>query len=443
MISFRSFSPLFRRALLVAAVLPACGLGQVPQELDLRTAILFALDNNFAIRQARERIREQEGLILEVKSQVMPNVSLSAGLNRQANSLTSANASNQNGFAVLQVRQLLYSGGGVRAALDAQQYVRESALLDLETVINDQLLAVRTNFYDVILAREQITVQEQNVALLQEQLQTARDRFAAGAVSNFEVLRAQVELANAQAPLIRSRNNLRIAIDQLRFSLGFDIRAARGDLTGVPEFVGDLSFKPVSVDMAGVIDEARANRPELRRLAKIVAAREAGLTIAKSDRLPDLYANAGYEFRHADFRSMPTSNLDGWTVGLQSSWAIFDGRATRGRVAQALSQQEQARLALDEATLAVEVEVRRAVSALNEATELVDAAAKVVEQAEEALRLANARYGAGTATQLELLAAQVSLTQARDNQLQAGYSYNTAAAALRRAAGQSDVLIAP
>ena len=75
--------------------------------------------------------------------------------------------------------------------------------------------------------------------------------------------------------------------------------------------------------------------------------------------------------------------------------------------------------------------MRRAVSALNEATELVDAAAKVVEQAEEALRLANARYGAGTATQLELLAAQVSLTQARDNQLQAGYSYNTAAAALR------------
>ena len=440
--SLRSFFPSLKRAALFVALVPAIGFAQVPRELDLQTAILFALDNNFAIRQARERIREQEGIILEVKSQVLPNVSLSAGLNRQANSLTATNASNQNGFAVLQARQLLYSGGGVSAALDAQQLVRESALLDLETVINDQLLTVRTNFYDVLLAREQIEVQEQNVTLLEEQLQTARDRFEAGAVSNFEVLRAQVELANAQAPLIRSRNNLRNSIDQLRFSLGFDIRAAKGDLSSVPEFIGDLSFTPVSVDMAGVIDEARANRPELRRLAKIVAAREAGLTIAKSARLPDLYATAGYEFSHADFKSMPSSNRDGWSVGLQSSWAIFDGRATRGRVAQALSQQEQARLSLDEATLAVEVEVRRALSALNEATELVDAAAKVVEQAEEALRLANARYGAGTATQLELLSAQVALTQARNNKLQANYSYNTAAAVLRRSTGQSDVLIA-
>jgi outer membrane protein TolC len=76
---------------------------------------------------------------------------------------------------------------------------------------------------------------------------------------------------------------------------------------------------------------------------------------------------------------------------------------------------------------------------LQEATELAEAAQKVVTQAEEALRLANARYGAGTATQLDVLQARVALTQARTNQLEANYSYNVAVASVRKAIGQGDV----
>ncbi len=434
------FAPLCR-VLPATLLLPVVVSAQVPHELDLPTAIAYAVDNNFAIRQARERIREQEGLILEVKSQVLPNVSLNSSYSHDSDGLAGPGGDNPNWSISLGVRQLLYSGGGVQAALDAQRIVRETVLLELQSIINDQLLQVRTNFYDVLLAREQIEVQEQNVRLLEEQLATARNRFEAGAVSNFDVLRAEVELANAKPPLIRARNSLRISIDQLRYSLGFDNRdPAQADAT--PEFVGELSIEPISYDLAAAIDTARANRPELVRLAKLVEARAAGVTIAKSNRLPTVSLTGGYALRKAGFSESFDESLDGWTVGVQSSWAVWDGRATRGRIDQALSLQEQARLALEDATLAVEVEVRRALSALLEATELADAAVKVVAQAEEALRLANARYGAGTATQLELLSAQVALTEARNNQLQANYSYNVAAAAMRRALGQSDVLIA-
>ena len=278
------------------------------------------------------------------------------------------------------------------------------------------------------------------MALLEEQLLTARNRFEAGAVSNFDVLRAEVELSNAKPSLIRARNALRIAIDQLRFSLGFDSRDPQ-ELTRVPDFTGDLSVRPMSLDLAAAIDQARANRPELMRLATISKARDAGIEIAKSGRRPTVAITGGYEFRKASTSESFGDSLDGWTVGLQSSWAIFDGKSTRGRINQALSQKEQAELSLAEATLGVEVEVRRALSALNEATELVDAAKKVVEQAQEALRLANARYGAGTATQLELLSAQVALTQARNNELEASYSFNVSAATVRRAMGQGDVFL--
>jgi outer membrane protein TolC len=144
-------------------------------------------------------------------------------------------------------------------------------------------------------------------------------------------------------------------------------------------------------------------------------------------------------------RKGPTSDFyrsnEGAFVGLQSQWAIFDGRATAGRVVQAKSLLEQSRLALSEAQLAAEVEVRRAYSSWQQATELADASQKVVAQAEEAVRLANARYSAGTSTQLDVLQVQVELTTARTNQIQAFYAYNVAVAALRRATGLADEFV--
>ncbi len=444
-----NMNPRFSRLLLVAlsglsfaAAQPA---PDVPVQLDLRTALTYALENNFAIRQARERIREQEGLILEVKSQALPNASLDSSYSRSADDLRTypnVQGINQTWSIGLNVRQTLYSGGGVEAALDAQRLVRESALLELQAVINDALLDVRTRFYDVLLAREQIDVQEQNVALLREQLQTARNRFEAGAVSNFDVLRAEVAVANAQAPLIRVRNQFRIAIDELRRAMGF-FNPSPENVSKVPEFIGDLGFTPVSYELQPSLATALEKRPELRRLTKIEEAREAGVTFEKAGYKPDLALVGGYQVRKANDSNRFKDSLDGWTIGLQSSWAVFDGRATRGRVAQARSQLEQARLLTQEQTLSVEVEVRRALSSLQEGAELAEAAQKVVQQAEEALRLADARYAAGSATQLDVLETRVALTEARTNQLEANYRYNVALAALRRALGESDALIAP
>jgi outer membrane protein len=419
----------------------------VPDRLDLPTAIKYALENNFAIRQARERIREQEGLIVEIKSRALPNASVNSiyGLtDRELNSDSQAPGAGTRDTEywsiALEVRQVLYSGGGVKNALDAQKLARESALLELEAVINTALLDVRTRFYNVLLAREQTKVQEENVRLLREQLQTAKNRFEAGASSNFDVLRAEVAVANAQPGLIRARNGYRIAIDELRQSLGY-ANTRTDSVRKTPEFVGTLDFTPVNYDLPTAITDARNNRPELKRLEKLELAREAAVKVAKSDYQPDLAVVGGYELRKNNFSNKFSNSLDGWTIGLQSNWAIFDGRATAGRVAQARSQLNQSRLLTSESTLAVEVEVRRAHSSLQEAAELAESATKVVAQAEEALRLADARYAAGTATQLDVLEARVALTDSRNNQLQANYSYNVAVAAMRKAIGSADPFV--
>ena len=414
----------------------------VPDTLDLKTCIGFALDNNFAIRQARERIKQQEGVVIEISARSIPTVAASAAVQGNDTDITLSNPpSNRYWQISLTATQVLYAGGGVRSSIKSSTLAREAAILDLQAAINDALLGVRTAFYNVLLAREKVTVQEKNLDLLQQQLKQTTDRYEAGTVSSFEKLRAEVAVANAKVPLITARNDSRLAVETLRQALGFTTNQHEF-LTKVPEFVGTLDYTPASFDLVAAFDAAHANRPDLQRLAKLSASREESVTAARSTYFPTVSAFGGWQLRKGVTDSFGDSN-NGWLIGLQSQWNIFDGRATAGRVVQAKSALEQTRLSFTEAQLNAEVEVRRAFSQWQQATELADASKKVTEQAEEAVRLANARYSAGTGTQLDVLSAQVDLTTARTNQLQAYYTYNVAVASLRRATGQADEFVKP
>jgi outer membrane protein TolC len=179
----------------------------------------------------------------------------------------------------------------------------------------------------------------------------------------------------------------------------------------------------------------------LQRLTKLADAGESRIVATRASARPEVDLIGSYIVVRGPFSPGWGSRLDGLSGGVQAQWNIFDGRATAGRVAQAKSLLLQTRLSLDEATLAVEVEVRRAYSSLQEAWELVQSTGKVVSQAEEALRLANVRYNAGTATQLDVLTSQVALTEARLNQLLSYYGYNVALATMRQAVGQADPFV--
>ena len=412
----------------------------VPPQLDLKGSLGFAIENNFAIRQAKERIRQQDGVVVEVSARQIPTVAANASYQQNDRDISGGFPASDRAWAInLTASQVLYAGGGVKASVRSSQLIRESAVLDLQATINDALLLVRTNYYAVLLAREKITVQEKNLELLQEQLKTATDRFNAGTISSFERLRAEVAVANAKFPLITARNDFRLAVESLRQSLGFTTNLP-DQIDKLPVFLGTLEFSPTTIDLVAALEASRAKRPELQRLAKLAASREQTITVAGANALPQVSAFGGWELRKGTGNAFRESH-DGWRIGVQSQWNIFDGRATAGRVAQARSVLEQTKLSLAEFQLAADVEVRRAFSQWQQAVELADASKKVVAQAEEAVRLATARYNAGTATQLDVLSAQVDLTTARTNQLQAYYTYNVAVASLRKAMGQPDEFV--
>ena len=248
----------------------------MPDQLDLKTAIQFAIENNFAIRQAARAHpaaggRRHRGQCA-FDSQRRGQRRLPA--QRQGRDFSQTVPHSDQWWTVsITATQALFAGGGIRSSIKSSKLAREAAILDLQSVINDALLGVRVNFYNVLLAREKITVQEQNLTLLQQQLKDTTDRYNAGTVSAFEKLRAEVAVANARVPLITARNDYRLAIEALRQALGFTTNKQE-DLRKIPDFTGTLDYTPATFDLQAAFDAAHANRPDLQRLAKLTDSRE-------------------------------------------------------------------------------------------------------------------------------------------------------------------------
>jgi len=436
-----------RRLLLASALLTASPgpllaeqSADVPTPLDLKAAIGYALDHNYAILQSRETIRFQQGVLVQVRAQEIPQVSGAGQYQRNDPTISETFPPANSLWSVqLKATQNLYAGGSIASAITNAKLTREAAAFDLQTTIDAALLDVRTKFYNVILAREKIRVEEENVRLYQHQLDDTKNQFDTGTVSNFEVLRAKVFLANAQPSLISARNSYRIAIEQLRQSMGTP------GATPFPDVIGDLDFVMQTYDANTAIASAHEHRPELRRLAKLESAGEESVKTARGAYYPNLQAFGGYQWDGFSYAGpgIGSVSANGWLFGLQSTWSIFDGRATDGRVRQAKSQLEQARLAEASEELEIDVEVRQSLSSLEESGELVTASKQTIDQAAEALRLADAKMHAGSATQLDVLTSQVSLTQAKTDQLTANYNYLVAVANVRKAIGLSDALVVP
>jgi outer membrane protein len=427
-------------ALLSASAVAAPTPADLPSPLDLKGAIGYALNHSFSILQAREAIRLQEGVIVQVKSQEIPNVGAQGQYERNAAAISQLFPPSTSLWEVeLKATQNLYAGGGIQSSIKSARLTRDAAAFDLQTAIDTALLDVRTKFYNVLLARGKIKVGEETVQLYTHQLEDAKNQFQSGTVSNFEVLRARVFLANAQPALITARNDYRIAIEQLRQSIG-----TPGDAS-FPEVVGNLDFTAENYDPEAAIASAHEHRPELARLQKLEDASDEAVTTAKSTYYPNLQAFGGYEWDGFTFANSSMGNIsaNGWTFGLQSTWSIFDGRATDGKVRQAKSMLEQARLSKASEELEIDVEVRQAMSSLQEAGELVTASRQTVDEAAEDVRLADAKRHAGSATQLDVLTSQVSLTQAETDQLTANYNYLVALANVRKSIGLSDALVVP
>jgi outer membrane protein len=413
--------------------------------LSLPDAIDLALQQNANVLKGRADLEAAYGLVLQTRAIVLPSVrstgnfqAADPGLREQFPTPVPVNLPDNTWFVDIRVTQSLYEGGRMKSALREAKLTKEQAVSQFESVIADTVLDVQLAYYDVLLAQQQILVQEASVNLLTNQLVNTRARFEAGTVRPFNVLRAEVELANAQPRLIRARNASRIAKNNLSTLLGFDI--PKDVWEDIPLNLSDkLEARPMSIELPSAIGQALDRRPELMVLTKAERLRREQIKDSRAGYKPSLRAYGGYQARNFSFSDDIGQEVHGWTTGLQLSWDLFDGLATQGRIQQATALYDRARVELTDARRRIEQEVRTTYSTFMEAREVLESQRRVVEQAEEALRQVTElnKAGAEGGTQLDVLSSQTALTDARTTQVQALRDYDAARARLERAIGQN------
>jgi outer membrane protein len=266
----RPFERLGLRGLTLIAALSCAAqpapLETLPRPLSLDDALAYALAHNPALRRVKAQLAQQEGVLLETTALRRPTVGArgsygytQARLFESLPGFPEVPLPDPNAWEInLTVRQSVYSGGRVRARVRSAQERVDAARSTMIAAINQTLFAVEESFYDVLLAREQIKVNEEALRVLETENEQAGVRRRAGTGSDFEVLRARVALANARPALVRAL-------------LGEKTEPNDDEQTDL-DVQGELTVPRVSFGLADAIRAARAHRPELLADESIIAA---------------------------------------------------------------------------------------------------------------------------------------------------------------------------
>jgi outer membrane protein TolC len=421
----------------------------ITSPLSLADAVNLALHQNPAIVRAQKTVEAADGVAIQTRAIALPTLNVGGSYSAAAESDVdtfqtppvpgmpqTTFGTPQNWVSQIKLVQSIYQGGRLLSSFRVADLTRQQAMLNFQATVADSVLLVQLAYYDVLLAAQQIIVQEASVELLSRELADATRRFDAGTVPRFNVLRAEVELANARPKLIVARNSLRVAKNNLAVLLGFNL--PHEDVDEIPlTLSGRLDADPYEIDLEHAMRLGLERRPELAALRKAEALRKEDIIAAKSGYKPALQAYAGYDAHNSILSTDLTDEKHGWIVGAQLSWNLFDGLRTQGRIKEATANYERAEVEVDDSARRIELEVRTSYSNFIEAREVLESQKKVVEQGEETLRLARARNEAGTGTQLDVLSAQNALTDARSTQVQALHDYDAARARLHRAVGMN------
>jgi outer membrane protein TolC len=313
-------------------------------------------------------------------------------------------------------------------------FQRDSAYFAFRNTLDQLLATVKTQFYQVVVNRELIKVQEQSVHLLETQLKDQQNRFEAGTVPRFNVLQAEVALYNQLPQLITAQNNYRISKLTLAKTLGLDFEPRRGENPPL-EVVGEMPYFPRSIELADAIELGKQRRPFLKQARANVLNQVEQVHAAWGQYLPTINTTGGGEWVSSPTNSSWHDISKGWIAQVQGSVPIWDSGAIYGQIKQQRALLSEAKITYDDDVRQVELEIQTAYSNLLQNRELIKSQEKNVEQAEEALRLAKARLDAGAGVQLDVLNAQVQLLTAQSTQLQALFGYNSSLAEFDRATG--------
>jgi len=411
------------------------------QPISLKQAIDLARRNNRDLEVARLQLESATAAVREARAAQFPTVDLSGNLtfqdsasaelsNRRSEARSSIFFTRQSTTsttvtATIEVAYNLDISGARSATIQIAERQLRLQELAVEQTEEEIRLTVSGDYYSLQEADEQVRISQAAVDAAQKSLEDAQALERAGVGTRFDVLRAEVQLANSQQDLILARSQQRIARRQLaqRLSLPQSLDVAAAD----------------PVEIAGVwsqtleesILQAYKNRSELeqRLVQREIGEAQRRLALAAIRPQVSLFANYTGLGQFDD----GVGPADGYAAGVRLNWNIFDGGAARAQARQRELDINIAETQFANVRDQVRFQVEQSYYTLQANFRNIETASRALEQARESLRLARLRFQAGVGTQTDVINAETELTRAEVNRLRAILDYNRALASLQRA----------
>lgn len=402
----------------------------IPAEISLADAQNIAVASSPALALARATVDQASAGVGVASSGEVPNVSAQASSSRlKGQTRTTGGTSGGGGVTssgqgiftfnsgAVNLRQLVLDGGRVRSQVEAAKFGTDAARLTLRRQVQSVLFGVAQGYYATLEARHLLeTAREaQRLAKVQEQLVEAQ--FRAGVASKADVLTAQLPVAQAELSVAQAANSERSQLASLLATMGLSAQ------TSVSLKEDDV-FLPALPPLEDILDRARRERSDLLAAQASVRAAQESVRAARLGRFPVLNATA------SDGPSSTSASggnyVNTYSFGLSLSFPILDGGLVKAQAAQAQAQADTATANLRNAELNLSQTVQQAYLGLQTAQAGVTAANAELSQARTVLDVTNAQFKAGVTTLPLLLNAQVNLTKAQSDHVNAIYTYKTA-----------------
>ena len=406
-------------------------------ELDLYEAIDHALQNNPEIEQLKLDTRSAQAVVDEARSAFYPSVNASGYYAYMSDvsvfeldSILIPVGQHENYNYQVSLQQVLFTWGKLYNAYKISDLGKDIAQLDLIRKKQEIRYSVTDAFYGILILEQMVKLSTESLVQLERHAKSVETRYKAGLVPQYELLRAQVQMANLKPQMIEAENGLKLAREGFKMLLGLSLEH---------EFVltGELQMVDEEFDLDDLIVRAIENRAELKNLKKLYKIAELSKSIAARANLPSLVAGATYA------RTKPFGlGGDDWgtniTFNIGFDFPIFTGFRNLAQYRQATLQVKSAELALENLKKGIILEVKQAFYNFQSAKQSIEAAQDNVKQAEKTYEIIDIRYRNGLATNLEFMDVQLAAMQARTNYLSALKDYYTAKAEIKKSIGKEE-----
>ena len=292
----------------------------------------------------------------------------------------------------------------------------------------------RNAYFSILKAEKIAAVAEQAVTQLAANYKVSKDFYQVGMIPYNDLLKSEVELANARQDRIVAQNRLKVS--QANFNT-----LLRRPINLPVQLEDILGYTPLSLTLEACLDTARENRQEylVSDLQVEVAEREAKLD--RKDYFPSVNLEATYFRQETGFvigAGDPVGFIqdpDGWDISMVATWELWAWGQTDYAVKEKLARLAQARYRRSEVDDAIKLEVKEAYLRTQDSESNILAVEKAVEQARENFRITQQRYGEQMATTTDVLDAQTLLSRTLTNYYNALYDFKISKASLYRAMG--------